>query len=247
MPVVLIHGSGLDSSYWSEMIAALRAAGYPPEAVAAVDLVPSDGDNVAAARGPIADAVERLLAERAGTAAAPRKVDIVAHSMGAFSGRWYAAKIAPEKVRRFVAIAGANHGTDALCGMPGEGNRQMCPAFSDARGSAQAALNGTRRSPADPTPFGVGEDPPGYERVPPDAERAIAYITLRVENDPWIVPAESAVLAGAGGLALEAGPRIVETGPGNYLIAGAVGHDDVVLERRAIEFVLSVLRADPAE
>jgi pimeloyl-ACP methyl ester carboxylesterase len=197
-----------------------------------VDLSPTNGSNVRAAEQQLRPAALRLLetarasALRAGHRAPPAHLAVVGHSMGAFSGRWLAARILPEKVRLFVSIAGANFGTNALCRLSGEGNREMCPAFAQDRRTnpAQVELNGSAAEPRDPTPFGLGPDPSDGPSVPPD-RRAIAYYTVRFDGDPWIKPNRSAELPGAGGLVLPpAGAGLSETAPGNFLLSPASGH-----------------------
>ena len=208
-PVLFVHGSGLTSGTWDDMRRTLLEGGYPPAYLRAVDMRPRDGDNVRAAERFIAAGAERLLEDsRSAVSAsgcgteAPAKLDIVAHSMGAFSARWYIRFIGGERVRLMIALAGANHGTDRLCGRPGQGDRQMCPAFADAGSpdNVQQRLNGTRAAPQDDTPWGIGEDGADRHRIPPDGQRRIGYVTVRVEADEWIEPAESALLDGAGGI-----------------------------------------------
>ncbi len=257
-PVLFVHGSGLTAGTWDDMIGALLDDGYPPAYLRAVDMRPRDGDNVRAAERFIATGVERLLADsRAAVTAsacdspAPARIDIVAHSMGAFSSRWYIRFIGGERVRLMVALAGANHGTDRLCGRSGAGDRQMCPAFADAADPAvaQHRLNGTRQDPEDATPWGLGEDSADRNRMPPDGERRIAYITVRVEPDEWIEPAESALLDGAGGVETGdigdiGGLPLRETSPGNYLFLGSASHDGLPYHPDLVRFVAAILRQE---
>jgi pimeloyl-ACP methyl ester carboxylesterase len=234
------------------MIREFTMRGYPPAYLHAVDLIPNDGANVRAARLFVAQAADSLLdraaveARRAGvTALEKATLDIVAHSMGAVSGRWYTSRIAPERVRTFVSIAGSNHGTDALCGHRGEGNHEMCPAFAGRveESRMQVELNGTSNLPVDETFYGIGPDAPGVDRVPPDAHRRIAYFTIRIEPDRWIKPESSALLAGAGGAEVQpqAEARFRETQPGNYLLEGAAGHDDLPKVPEVMALVAALL------
>src|SRR5438045_5447147 len=84
-----------------------------------------------------------------------QRLDIVSHSMGALSGRWYAAKLHPERVRTWIAIAGANHGTNTVCRFTDEASREMCPAFAtDSQTHAlQVAPNGTDGLADDEAPY----------------------------------------------------------------------------------------------
>lgn len=249
-PIVFVHGSGLSSLTWRELQRELERSGYPREYLEAIDIPPQGSANDAAARDSVSRAVDRLLT-RAGEqarrhdAAAPAKVDLVAHSMGAVSTRYYAALVHPERVRLWLGIAGPNHGTNALCGSELPGDRQMCPAFAASAHESplQAQLNGTSRVPRDPSPYGIGRDagPPVVRKT---AERCIGYYTIRIEPDEWIAPAHSAKLAGAGGLnvALESLPA-VETEPGNLLFTASIDHDHLPSHPQLIELVERILAA----
>lgn len=249
-PVLFVHGSGLSSSSWNTMIDTFVERGYRPDWLKAVDLVPDDGANQRAAERFIAPAAERLLlnareAARRTQCTPPARLDIVAHSMGAVSSRWYVARIAPEKVHTWIGIAPSNHGTEALCGHSGEGNREMCPGF--AASGLQAQLNGTMREPRDETPYGTGADARVDSRVGPTDEKRVFYYTIRVYPDQWIVPANSALLDGAGGLRVPSLPNYVkETTAGNFLWQEAVGHDSLPADSALVEWVAILLAAEPA-
>jgi hypothetical protein len=235
------------------MIRDLVRRGYPSEYLRAVDIVPNNMANDRAARLFIAPAVDSLLrgaleAARRGSyaGAEPSKVDIVAHSMGAVSSRWYAVRIAPERVRTWISIAGSNHGTDALCPYPTPGSDDMCPAFATevAQSAIQIVLNGVPGGGVDETPYGVGPDPAGVDRVPPDTARRILYFTIRIDPDGWIRPARSAVLSGAGGVAVSLpSPHFRETTSGNFLFIGSAGHDPLPGTSEVIELVAQLLSA----
>lgn len=231
------------------MIDAFVESGYRPDWLRAVDLVPNDGANQRAAERFIAPAAERLLssardvAQRSGCKA-PARIDIVAHSMGAVSSRWFVARTA-EKVHTWIGIAPANHGTKALCGYSGDGNREMCPAFASS--GVQAELNGTVRQPRDETPYGVGADTRSDSRIGPTGEKRVFYYTVRIDPDEWIVPADGAVLDGAGGLRLPSLPSYVEeTAAGNLLWQEPIGHDSLPGDRALVEWVGILLSAEPA-
>lgn len=250
-PVLFVHGSGLSRDSWKAMMTHLRRKGYPNDYLLAIDL-PRYASNVEAATLYIAPAVEALVEisrtrRRAVGMEAIERVDIVAHSMGAFSSRWYIAKIGPHRIRRFVGLAPANHGSDALCPLAGAGNREMCPAFakSEQESGVQVALNGVAGSNIDETPWGVGLDSSDRIRVPPDEERRVEYYTVRLEKDPWIVPPESAILDGAGGDArLDASDRTArESSSGNLKLIGDYDHDSLPQSRHVIDVVHRLLSA----
>ncbi|MBB6091659.1 pimeloyl-ACP methyl ester carboxylesterase [Povalibacter uvarum] len=253
-PVLFVHGSGLDSSTWKPMRGAFESAGYPSSWLVAVDLKPSDGSSIAAAEQTIEPAARRLLDAAQATAkeagcSPPEKIDIIAHSMGSMSARWYIAKRRADLVRNLVGIAPANHGSDALCGLSGEGNRELCPAFAQDATShrLQVELNGTRDQPADETPFGRGTDRPGVASLPPDEMRHVQYTTFRLGTDEWLRPETSAVLDGAGGLQLhELAGNGTETTPGNVLWQREVRHDDLPTDPALIVTVIASLQRDIA-
>ncbi len=253
-PVIFVHGSGMDSSTWTNMIKYFVQAGYPPEYLYAVYLEPNEGSNKRAAFMFIKPAVESLLQQAAEIARqagyqgkAPQRVDIVSHSMGAASSRWYAAKLHPERVRTWISIAGSNHGTNALCAYirGGEGNREMCPAFAkNVQESAfQVMLNGTPQDPVDETPFGPGKDREQVKRIPPDETRNILYYTIRIEPDGWIQPEHSAILDGAGWepILIPSEIPVRETSSGNYLFTKNVSHDPLPGDPDLMRFVALLL------
>jgi len=235
------------------MIEEFRKAGYPGSFLQAIDLVPRDGDNIAAAKAQIAEAVEALIdsVHRARSqygcpGLTPRaRVDLVAHSMGAVSSRWYAKFISPESVRTLVTIAGANHGTDELCGRTGTGDSQLCPAFAKSAelSEIQVSLNGLPGGDIDETPYSSSPDPLDIESVYPTPSRLITYFSIRLDPDRWIVPAESALLSGAGSPAKSSQhfPALQETSPGNFLFQRRVSHDDLPTDPAVIEFVRYLL------
>jgi pimeloyl-ACP methyl ester carboxylesterase len=253
-PVLFVHGHGMSSADWRPLIRYLVDSGYPREYLYAVDIVPNTMANVPAAQSVIAPAAAALLV-RANAAAqsaghrgeVPQQLDIVSHSMGAVSSRWYAAKLHPELARTWISLAGANHGSNALCGFTHEAAREMCPAFAtDAKTHAlQAALNGTEGAWVDETPYGLGIDRPGAPGVPPDGTRRILYLTVRIEPDHWIQPERSAILDGAGGvpIAVPDGVPVQEASAGNFLFLARVGHDPLVKHRDLIRLVAAMLAA----
>lgn len=252
LPVVLVHGSGLDSTYWNKLIAALIADGYPRAYVRALDMRPSDGSNIDAANLYIRPAAEDLLeianreSRREGVAT-PRKVILIAHSMGAVSSRWYARQLSPDAVAGLIGIAPANHGSNALCGFSGEGDRELCPAFAQSalESRIQIALNGLPESTVDETAYGVGADSAPRARVAPDGTRRLSFWTLRIDPDEWIVPARSAILDGAGGLELHLPSDLPVrlTSPGNYLLEAPVRHDDLPANGHVVRWTIEVVRA----
>jgi pimeloyl-ACP methyl ester carboxylesterase len=239
-PVLFVHGYGTSAAVFDDMIAHLEQSGYPSSYLKAVELDPNDGSNIDAATRELAPAVEELVAAVGGGPAA--KIDIVAHSMGALSSRWYAAKLRPERVRMLLTVVGANHGTDQLCDQGTGGTADLCPAFAADDGHpVQVGLNGRPDQPADETPYGWAADRPGVRTVPADATRAIRYVAVSILDDQWIRPLASSALAGASPVpALPADVDVTQTTPGNLMFGEPTDHD-LILENERFFVLLDAL------
>jgi pimeloyl-ACP methyl ester carboxylesterase len=256
-PVLFVHGSGHSAKSWAAMMRGFRQLGYPADYLSAVDMEPRNGSNIRAANQFVAPAVESLL-QRATAAAKqsgyagqlPTKVNIVAHSMGVLSSRWYISQLHPDRVKVWVGLAGANHGTNTLCSSAGEGDREMCPPFAQSRqeSALQVTLNGTASAPLDETPYGIGRDRAGVQRIQPDAQKQILYWTLRIEPDAWIKPEKSAIIDGAGGMSVAsiAQEAVTETSPGNFLLNLTVEHDPLIDHPDVIRIVDKLLTVSPS-
>lgn len=104
-PVVLVHGFDGSAASWRVMVSRLVDAGYPHDRVEAISY-DSTISNVDVAR-QISDAIDTL---RARTGA--RRVDIVSHSMGAISSRYYLERLrGTDAVDAWVSLGGVNEGT----------------------------------------------------------------------------------------------------------------------------------------
>lgn len=255
-PVFLIHGCGMNAGSWNKMIDYLKNSGYPGQYLRAIQLVPNDGANISAAEKQIAPAVEQFLKEvndflskNHPQIPLKTKVDIISHSMGGLSSRWYAVKIRPDRVRTWISLAGANHGTDDLCRYIGTGNNgqdDCCPAFAEneKESTIQYQLNGSPDlADVDETPYGIGEDSLGIDKVPPDEQRRIFYVTIRTINDKWISPDESVIIDGAGGMRITIPDDLpaTETSPGNIRMENGVGHDPMLSDPETMRLVKIIL------
>ncbi len=259
-PVLLVHGRGMGSDSLSGIARRLEETGYPEAYVRSIDLDPSDGPNAAAAEYQIAPFVESWLQEitqcfrlQQRAAAPPTRIDIVAHSMGGVSTRWYASQLRPDRVNTWLSLVGPNHGSSPDCpGAADSGKRDLCPPFARTmrESKVQFTLNGGPGPDVDETPFGIGADRERVRRIAPDAKRRIAYVTLRISRDAWIVPAASTIIDGAGGICIDAALRdqFIEDPPGNFLANFALDHDELLDDPRVHEFILQVLgeRVRPA-
>jgi len=163
-PVLFVHGFAGTAFSWNEMVADFRAAGYGAHELKAWQYN-STRSNVSIAQD-LGDEVEGLLASTGAS-----KVDIVAHSMGSLSSRYYLKNLGgTSKVDDWVSIGGANHGTDAatLCGL-------LVSCREMRIGSAFLAdLN-------------AGDETPG----------AVSYGTFWSSCDELINPDQSVILSGA--------------------------------------------------
>ncbi len=247
LPVLMVHGSGMNASSWTALTVFLRRKGWPEEYLLAVDLAPDNGANIAAAEVQLQPAAEALLQRAARKAEAegwkpPARLAVVGHSMGAVSGRWLAGWLMPERVAAFVAIAGANHGSIRLCGRDAVGDLELCPAHAQELRSVLERLNGSAAAPADETRYGPAADSPGVASWRPTAAACIHWYTIRIDPDEWIVPAASARLAGSGGGTVARLPAGIEAGAeGEFILRTGARHDDLPSTPAVMELVASLL------
>lgn len=240
VPILFVHGHGGSSAQFADMIDHFERRGFPADHLMAVDLMPNDGANVPAAEQTLATAVEELVARTGGGPAG--RVDVVAHSMGAVSSRWYATRVRPERVRSLITVGGANHGTDVLCGYQDSGGREMCPAFATAGNAVQVGLNGTPMARADESPYGVAGDDPAVRSVPADGRRTIRYVAVLIPGDEWISPLASSELDGADAVAqLPPGVAVEQVRPGNLAFGEPTGHDEILTDERFFVLLDAVL------
>jgi triacylglycerol esterase/lipase EstA (alpha/beta hydrolase family) len=104
-PVVFVHGLSSSSSSWDDWIADFKADGYSSSELFAWSYDWSQS-NVTTAQ-QLATEVKSVLAQTGAS-----KVDLVVHSMGALSARYYLKNLGGTSyVDDFVSSAGVNHGT----------------------------------------------------------------------------------------------------------------------------------------
>ncbi|MFE9452918.1 esterase/lipase family protein [Streptomyces sp. NPDC006739] len=164
-PIVFVHGISSSASTWDDWVADFEADGYSSSQLFAwsYDWTQS---NATTAR-QLATEVKTVLAK---TGAA--KVDLVVHSMGALSGRYYLKNLGGTAyVDHFVSTAGVNHGTSvaSLCGWLYTSCEEM-----ETDSSFLKALNS-------------GDETPG----------SVAYAAYWSNCDAAIDPDSSAELSGA--------------------------------------------------
>ncbi|MDT9681047.1 triacylglycerol lipase [Streptomyces sp. TRM76323] len=162
-PIVFVHGWNSDGSTWRAMADRFRADGWPAGHLDAWTYNAAQSNTTTAAQ--LADEIERVLATTGAT-----KVDVVTHSMGALSSRYYLKNLGgASKVDAWVSLAGPNHGTETARWCGGAPCVEMRPgsAFLNALNS--------------------GDETPGSPR----------YATWRSPCDNVINPTSSVALTGA--------------------------------------------------
>jgi triacylglycerol lipase len=164
-PIVFVHGWNSSASAWNTMIDRFVAAGHPRSSMLAITYNSNQSNRTIA--GQVRDAVNSL---RASTGAA--KVDIITHSMGGLSSRYYLKDLGGTAyVDDWVSLGGPNHGTNTAyaCYPFSRSCRDMIPGsdFLDALNS--------------------GDETPG----------AVHYGTFWSSCDEVINPDDSVLLSGA--------------------------------------------------
>jgi len=164
-PILFVHGYGGNASNWDQMKARFVADGWHDFELYAYtySVFSSNATNAAEVR----DQVDEIMRKTGAT-----KVDIITHSMGGISSRYYLKNLGGStKVDAWVSLGGPNHGTEAV-------ENQKCgftPCLEIVPGSAfLAALNAV-------------DETPGLVR----------YGTWRSPCDATITPITSVVLLGA--------------------------------------------------
>lgn len=105
-PILFVHGWNGSSASWDPMISRFKADGWTDAQLVKWGYNSSQS-NVTTAK-QLSAKVDSVLA-----ATGASKVDIVTHSMGGLSSRYYAKNLGGDlKVEAWVSLGGPNHGTD---------------------------------------------------------------------------------------------------------------------------------------
>jgi triacylglycerol lipase len=162
-PILFVHGWNSSASTWDTMIGRFQADGWTPAELRAFSYDTSQSN------ATTADVVAAQAADlRADTGAAT--VDIVTHSMGGLSSRYYLKNLGGTSfVDEWVSLGGPNHGTNTafFCGQTSCVEMRPSSSFLNALNS--------------------GDETPG----------AVNYGTWWSPCDEVINPDESTILSGA--------------------------------------------------
>ncbi|MGW3104608.1 esterase/lipase family protein [Streptomyces sp. NPDC001100] len=110
-PIVFVHGLSGSASGWNDWVADFEADGYSSSELFAWSYDWTQSNVTTASQ--LATEVKSVLAQTGAS-----KVDIVGHSMGTLSSRYFLKNLGGTSyVDHFVSVAGVNHGTDiaSLC------------------------------------------------------------------------------------------------------------------------------------
>jgi triacylglycerol lipase len=105
-PILFVHGWTESADWWYRMIEWFASDGWPPSYLSKFTYDSSLSNRITAEQ-QVKPHVEELL-----KATGAAKVDIIAHSMGSLSSRWYIRKLGGEAtVDDWISLGGPNHGT----------------------------------------------------------------------------------------------------------------------------------------
>jgi triacylglycerol lipase len=105
-PILFVHGWNSSSSTWTTMVSRFQADGWTSAELNNWSYTTSQSNATTA--GQISTKVDQILA-----ATGAAKVDIISHSMGALSSRYYLKNLGgTAKVDEWVSLGGPNHGTN---------------------------------------------------------------------------------------------------------------------------------------
>jgi triacylglycerol lipase len=104
-PVLFVHGWNASASTWTTMVGRFKTDGYTSAELATFSYTTSQSNATTA--GIISKKVDSIL-----TATRATRVNIITHSMGALSARYYVKNLGGDvKVGALVSLGGPNHGT----------------------------------------------------------------------------------------------------------------------------------------
>lgn len=138
-PILFVHGWNSSGSVWSTMIANFKADGWTSAQL--VNWSYNTSQSNATTAQQIRTKVDSIL-----LATGASKVDIVTHSMGGLSSRYYAKNLAGDtKIDAWVSLGGPNHGTTSAYGCVSTSCVEMRPGSTFLKN-----LNATDETPGAP-------------------------------------------------------------------------------------------------
>ncbi|WP_027659206.1 esterase/lipase family protein [Salinispora fenicalii] len=185
-PVLFVHGLSSSASTWNTWINKFKADGYQSSELYTWSYDWKKSNATTGAK--LVNKVQDILDETGAT-----KVDLVAHSMGALSSRWYLKNGGgTATVDDFVSVAGVNHGTDVSL---------FCFFYISCREMIRGSSFLDSLNSGDETPGNVN------------------YATLRSTCDALINPDSSAKLDGAENISVGCkGHTDMNDDSSNYII-----------------------------
>ncbi|MBT2395400.1 triacylglycerol lipase [Streptomyces sp. ISL-100] len=123
-PIVFVHGWNSSGSTWGTMAGRFKADGWPASHLDQWTYNTSQSNATTASQ--LSTEIDRLLAATGAT-----KVDVVTHSMGGLSSRYYTKNLGgAAKVDAWISLGGPNHGTDTAYFCGGASCTEMRPGSS---------------------------------------------------------------------------------------------------------------------
>ncbi|MET9323398.1 triacylglycerol lipase [Streptomyces sp. NPDC003038] len=120
-PIVFVHGWNSNGSTWDTMASRFMADGWPAGHLNQWTYNTSQSNATTASQ--LAQEIDRVLA-----ATGAAKVDVVTHSMGGLSARYYTKNLGGDaKVDAWISLGGPNHGTDTAYWCGGASCTEMRP------------------------------------------------------------------------------------------------------------------------
>jgi triacylglycerol lipase len=138
-PILFVHGFNSSGSIWSTMIASFKADGWTDAQLVSWSYNTSQSNATTAQQ--IRTRVDSILAATGAT-----KVDIITHSMGGLSSRYYAKNLGGDtRIDAWVSLGGPNHGTTWAYGCFTTSCVEMRPGSTFVKN-----LNATDETPGTP-------------------------------------------------------------------------------------------------
>lgn len=195
-PVVMVHGYTGSSSSYDSMKDWLMSEGWPESHLHAIQYSNTTGSNIPNAE-ELSQFIDQVLKKTKAD-----KVDIIAHSMGGLSTRYYIKNLDGSKVDDVITLGSPHHGTDsAYFGWFTEGAREMMPGSTFL----------TELNSGDESPDGT------------DTSSVIQYTSIYSSSDTVINPYTSSILDGARNVEISGVSHnglLTSTVPRPYILEG---------------------------